>query len=153
MISIVLIMYLFVHINSDPFKLYYVNIFESYLIASIAIVIFIDTNSDNSQFNNILISLLILFPIIYYIYFILSNYKSLKNINYDNMEDKECEMCDTSLPPPSGDRRSSLDTNMDTNLETATHRWSTYVETDHDTDMDHRYEEDDDAELETLKSQ
>ena len=97
---ILLLIYLFIHQHHLPFRWRYVNKLESYLIACITAIIFINANTLNVDkiFYDIIISLLILFPIIWYLWFLFSNYKSLKNkgqkVHVIPNQDSQIEMDD-----------------------------------------------------------
>eukprot|EP01083_Nonionella_stella_P141062 433938_1 len=78
-IGILLIIYLYIYAFARPFKDEDVNILEGYLIGTTALIIFIDASSSDILFQNVTISLLVLFPLIWFIYFMVSRCKSFTN--------------------------------------------------------------------------
>ena len=131
-ICIILLIYLFINWNCMPFKLNDVNIFESYLIATIIAIIFIDSGTTDIQFRNIVISLLILFPICWYIYFIISKRKALKNKKNGNkivdieLKDMEFDRSDilTSKYRPSKSDGLQIETDEEEEYNDSNHRTS-----------------------------
>ena len=79
--GVLLLIYSFIHQHYLPFRWKYVNKLDSYLIASITAIIFMDANSANTDtgFYSFIISLLILFPIIWFIWFLIANRRACKN--------------------------------------------------------------------------
>eukprot|EP01083_Nonionella_stella_P216568 778290_1 len=89
-IGIMLIIYLYIHTFAHPFKAKDVNILEGYLIGTAALIIFIDIGSSDILFQNITISLLILFPLAWFMYFVVSRRKALDNrtsVDSDELHD------------------------------------------------------------------
>eukprot|EP01083_Nonionella_stella_P303999 1054483_1 len=78
-IGILSIIYLYIHTFAHPFKAKDVNLLESYLMGTTALIIFIDAGNSDILFQNITISLLILFPLVWFMYFVVSRRNSLAN--------------------------------------------------------------------------
>ena len=81
LVGILLSVYLFIHLKYLPFRWNYVNKLDSYLIVAISIVIFMNASSSNlhQTFYDLIITLILLFPMFYYLWFGISNRGALKN--------------------------------------------------------------------------